>query len=158
MNQPHTGYSHIKDSCTIQNILIWAFINIYAKRSVEQPISIGMSLFLQNLDNMFANLVSICIHLYQSVSSKTCIRLYQCVSSNLYPWTKVEKSMLSTEPERQSGSRTEHRQRIFQKNFTSLFRASFSRKLIMSSHLGSDSSVFINFYETFAVFPPWVTG
>ena len=44
------------------------------------------------------------------------------------------------------------------KTFISLFRASFSRKLIMSSHLGSDSSVFINFYETFAVFPPWVTG
>ena len=38
------------------------------------------------------------------------------------------------------------------------FCASFSRKLIMSSHLCSDSSVFLNFYETFAVFPPWVTG
>ena len=159
MNQPHTGYSHIKDSCTIQNILIWAFSNIYAKRSVEQPISIGMSLFLQNLDNMFANLVSICIHLYQSYIKQNLYPFVSmCTKQNLYPWTKVEKSMLSTEPERQSGSRTEHRQRIFQTNFISLFRASFSRKLIMSSHLCSDSSVFLNFYETFAVFPPWVTG
>ena len=31
----------------------------------------------------------------------------------LYPWTKVEKSMLSTEPDRQLGRRTEHLQRIF---------------------------------------------
>ena len=93
--------------------------------------------------------VSVCIQMYQSII------VYE---ANLYPWTKVEKSMLSTEPERQSGSRTEHRQRIFQTNFIIFFWASFSRKLIMSSHLCSDSSVFLNFYETFAVFPPWVTG
>ena len=36
-------------------------------------------------------------------------------SINLYPCTNVEKSMLSMEPERQSGRRTEHRQRIFGK-------------------------------------------
>ena len=34
---------------------------------------------------------------------------------HLYPWTNVEKSMLSMEPERQSGRRTEQRQRIFGK-------------------------------------------
>ena len=39
-----------------------------------------------------------------------------CSKRHLYPWTKVEKSMLSTEGERQSGSRTEHRHRIFPKN------------------------------------------
>ena len=32
---------------------------------------------------------------------------------DLYPWTKVEKSMLSTLGDRQSGRRTEQRQRIF---------------------------------------------
>ena len=34
---------------------------------------------------------------------------------DLYPWTKVEKSMLSTLGDRQSGRRTEQRQRIFQR-------------------------------------------
>ena len=46
----------------------------------------------------------------------TYVRIEQSVQSHLYPCTKVEKSMLSTEPERQLGRRTEHRQRIFEKN------------------------------------------
>ena len=35
---------------------------------------------------------------------------------------------------------------------------SFFSVLLFPGNLCSDSSVFLNFYETFAVFPPWVTG